>query len=98
MHFSVTDSSLSDSDDTKTMKFKIPEVNFYNSLPNAVGVVGQGFLWIRELSASIGTPIVIYVMTIPMLALGVGLIFIPDFTQAGIPGFYGQFNSVQLHF
>ncbi|CAL8088363.1 unnamed protein product [Orchesella dallaii] len=82
---SSSDDSSSTDGDSKSKNLRIPQINFYSSIPNALGTVGQGFLWIREFSAAIGSPLPIFILTIPMLLLGIGLIFIPDLTQLGLP-------------
>ncbi|ODM99308.1 hypothetical protein Ocin01_07371 [Orchesella cincta] len=42
----------SSSSDGKSQDLQIPTINFYSTIPNAIGVVGQGFLWIREIFSS----------------------------------------------
>lgn len=67
---------------------RVPQINFYSSIPNALGVIGQGIIWLREISAALGTPIPIWIFTIPFFILGFGLMFMPDLTQLHLPLFY----------
>ncbi|ODM88430.1 hypothetical protein Ocin01_18251, partial [Orchesella cincta] len=85
---SNSDGSTKSSGDSKFKDLRVPMLNFYSSVPNTLGFVGMGLLWIREFSNVMGTPIPIYVLTLPLLLLGVGFIFIPDLTQVGLPLFY----------
>lgn len=85
---SDSDSSDSDSTNNKGKKLQVPQINFYNTVANSIGVIGQGYLWLREISNAIGTPLPMWVGCIPLLLLGIALMFLPDLTSLGLPLFY----------
>lgn len=74
--------------DGKQKQIKPPTINFYSSISNAVGVFCNGMLELREISATLGTPLPIWVGFFPMLIFTIGIIFWPDFTTLGLPLFY----------
>lgn len=67
---------------------RIPQTNFYSSIPNAIGVIGQGFSVLEKVSIALGTPLPYWIGSLPIVLFGIALMFIPDLTTLNLPGFY----------
>lgn len=58
-------------------------VNFLQVVLNASGVLGLGFLWIKEISGALGTPILAPILMPPLIILAGAILLIPDLSRLG---------------
>lgn len=86
--FLSSTSSTTESPTDESKKLTIPKINFYSSTPNAFGMIGQGVLFLREVSASVGTPLPMWIGVPILIFISVGLMFLPDLTTLNLPLFY----------
>lgn len=69
-------------DDPATNYIKPPS-DYLRVVLNASGVLGLGFLWIKEISAALGTPILAPILMPPLILLSAALLLIPDLSRLG---------------
>lgn len=61
---------------------KLPR-DYLTVVLNAAGVLGLGFLWIKEITNAIGTPILAPILMPPLMILSAALLLVPDLSRLG---------------